>query len=130
MLRYSVTVFVLSLLIPFPSAYAASYTMVIPHLLPEDLTNNEVHPALVHFESLVEAATGGDIDVQIFAGGQLGSEVETGKEAQAGKTVQSAVMSSGALSSFFREYQIVTTPFLFPDYRLCHFNRTYTFCSD
>ena len=31
---------------------AADYTMVIPHLLPEDLTNNEVHPALVHFASL------------------------------------------------------------------------------
>ncbi len=97
-------------------AYAAKYTMVIPHLLPEDLTNNEVHPALVHFESLVEARTNGGIDVQIFGGGQLGSEVENGKEAQIGKTVQSAVMSSGAMSSFFREYQIITTPFLFPDY--------------
>ena len=95
---------------------AAEFTMVIPHLLPDDLTNNEVQPALVHFESLVEARTGGKIDVQIYPGGQLGSEVETGKEAQIGKTVQSAVMSSGAMSSFFREYQIITTPFLFPDY--------------
>ena len=99
-------------------AAAAQFKMVIPHLLPEDLTNNEVHPALVHFESLVESATNGDIDVQIFAGGQLGSEVETGKEAQIGKTVQAAIMSSGAMSSFFREYQIVTTPFLFPNYHV------------
>lgn len=97
---------------------AATYTMVIPHLLPEDLTNNEVHPALVHFESLVEAATDGDIDVQIFGGGQLGSEVENGKEAQIGKTVQAAIMSSGAMSSFFREYQVITTPFLFPNYHV------------
>ena len=101
-----------------PPAHAASFTMVIPHLLPEDLANNEVHPALVHFESLVEAATNGDIDVKIYAGGQLGSEVESGKEAQIGKTVQSAVMSSGAMSSFFREYQIITTPFMFPDYHV------------
>ena len=97
---------------------AADYTMVIPHLLPEDLTNNEVHPALVHFASLVEAGTGGGIDVEIFGGGQLGSEVENGKEAQLGTTVQSAVMSSGAMSSFFKEYQIVTTPFLFPNYHV------------
>jgi len=99
-------------------AGAAEYKMVIPHLLPEDLTNNEVHPALVHFESVVEAATNGDIDVQIFGAGQLGSEVEAGKEAQVGKTVQAAVMSSGAMSSFFREYQIITTPFLFPNYNV------------
>ena len=97
---------------------AADFTMVIPHLLPEDLTNNEVQPALVHFASLVEAGTGGGIDVQIFGGGQLGSEVENGKEAQLGKTVQSAVMSSGAMSSFFKEYQIITTPFLFPNYHV------------
>lgn len=99
-----------------PAAQAAEYKMVIAHLLPEDLTNNEVHPALVHFEALVEAATDGDIDVQIFGGGALGSEVENGKEAQVGKTLQSAVMSSGAMSSFYREYQIITTPFLFPNY--------------
>ena len=112
----------LSFCLSTPIAQAAEFTMVVPHLLPEDLTNNEVHPALVHFESLVEAATDGDIDVQIFGGGQLGSEVENGKEAQVGKTVQAAVMSSGAMSSFFRDYQIVTTPFLFPDY---HVARTY-----
>ena len=97
---------------------AAEYTMVIPHLLPEDLTNNEVQPALVHFESLVEARTAGGIEVELFGGGQLGSEVENGKEAQIGKTVQAAVMSSGAMSSFFKEYQIITTPFLFPSYQV------------
>ncbi len=99
-------------------AEAAEYTMVIPHLLPEDLTNNEVHPALVHFAALVEAQTGGDIDVEIFGAGQLGSEVENGKEAQIGKTVQASVMSSGAMSSFFKDYQIITTPFLFPNYHV------------
>lgn len=109
-------------LLPFGSgvkpARAAEFTMVISHIFPEDLTNNEVHPALVHFESLVESATRGQIDVQIFGGGQLGSEVENGKEAQIGKTVQSAIMSSGAMSSFFREYQIITTPFLFQNYNV------------
>ena len=107
----------LTVLVP-SRADAADYTMVIPYLHPEDLTNNEVHPAFVHFESIVEARTGGAVDVQLFGGGQLGSEVENGKEAQIGKTVQSTVMSSGAMSSFFKDYQIITTPFLFPDYHV------------
>lgn len=97
-------------------ASAAEYEMVIAHLLPEDLQSNEVQPSLKHFESLVESATDGAIDVQIFASGQLGSEVEAGKATQAGRTVQGTVMSSGAMSSFFKNYQIITTPFLFPNY--------------
>ncbi|KPK35126.1 MAG: ABC transporter substrate-binding protein [Betaproteobacteria bacterium SG8_40] len=99
-------------------AHAAKYTMVISHLAPEDLGNNEMHPAMKHFESILEAATGGDIDVQVFGNGQLGSEVETARQAQAGRLVQASLISSGAMSSFFPDYQIVTTPFLFPDYRI------------
>lgn len=100
------------------NAQAQSYTMVIAHLLPEDLTGNEIAPAMAHFESLVEARTDGDIDVQVFGAGALGSEVETGKQAQQGSTVQASVLSSGAMSSFYPKYQIITTPFLFPNYRV------------
>jgi len=100
------------------AASAARFTMVISHLGPEDLGNNEMHPAMKHFESMVEARTNGDIDVQIFGNGQLGSEVETAKQAQAGKTVQATLISSGAMSSFFPAYQIVTSPFLFSNYRV------------
>jgi tripartite ATP-independent transporter DctP family solute receptor len=99
-------------------AMAQTYTMVVAHLLPEDLTDNEIAPAMAHFESLVEARTGGDIDVQVFGAGSLGSEVDTGKQAQQGTTVQASVMSSGAMSSFYPDYQIITTPFLFPNYRV------------
>lgn len=99
-------------------ALAAKYTMAISHLAPEDLTSNEFHPAMKHFESIVEARSNGEIDVQVFGNGQLGSEVETAKAAQSGTTVQATLISSGALSSFFPDYQIVTTPFLFPDYRI------------
>lgn len=99
-------------------AVAATYTMVISHLAPEDLTNNEMHPAMKHFESMVETRTGGEVDVQVFGNGQLGSEVETAKQAQAGRTVQATLISSGAMSSFYPAYQIITTPFLFPNYRV------------
>ncbi|MCG8358979.1 MAG: TRAP transporter substrate-binding protein DctP [Kiloniellales bacterium] len=99
-----------------PSA-AATYTMTIAMLYPDDLTNNEAAPSLERFRQLVESATDGDIEVKVFGNGALGSEVETGKQAQAGKTVQSVLMSSGAQSSFFKNYQAVTTPFLFPNYK-------------
>lgn len=98
------------------TAHAADYEMVIGHLYPEDPMSNEVQPSLLHFEALVESATGGAIDVQIFAGGQLGNEVESGKQTQSGRTMQGTVMSSGAMSSFFSDYQIITSPFLFNDY--------------
>ncbi|HET7409097.1 MAG TPA: TRAP transporter substrate-binding protein DctP, partial [Paracoccaceae bacterium] len=89
----------------------------IAHILPENLTTNEVQPSLKHFESLVESETGGAIDVQIFGAGQLGSEVETAQQAQGGELLQSTVISSGAMSSFYPKYQILTAPFLFPNYR-------------
>ena len=100
-------------------AVAAEFKMAIAHLLPEEM-NNEVHPALTHFKSLVESGTNGAVEVQLFGAGQLGSEVETGKQAQDGKLLQSTVISSGAMSSFYKKYQAVTAPFLFPNFQVAH----------
>lgn len=102
----------------FPGgAQAASYTMTIAHLYPDDLTNNETAPALKHFEQLVETATKGDIDVQVFGNGALGGEVEIAQQAKAGRTIQSVMLGSGTQATFFRDYEMITSPFLFPDYR-------------
>lgn len=110
-------------LIALPLAFSASqvqaqsYEMVIATQLPEDMSNNEIYPALVHFKNLVETRTEGDLEVSIFGGGQLGSEVENGSEVQGGRTLQSTIMSSGAMSSFYDDYQLVTAPFLFTNWR-------------
>jgi hypothetical protein len=40
--------------------------MVIAHLLPEDLTVDEIAPAMARFESLVAARSGGALAVQVF----------------------------------------------------------------
>ncbi|WMS43940.1 TRAP transporter substrate-binding protein DctP [Acuticoccus sp. MNP-M23] len=101
------------------AATAQEFTMAIAHLVPEDM-NNEIQPALVHFKSLVESKTKGEVEVEIFGAGQLGSEVETGKQAQDGVLLQSTIISSGAMSSFFPEYQVITAPFLFPNYEVAH----------
>ena len=69
----------LPLAIASANAQAQSYEMVIATQLPEDMSNNEIYPALVHFKNLVEARTDGDLEVTIFGGGQLGSEVEIGR---------------------------------------------------
>ncbi|NIS69359.1 MAG: ABC transporter substrate-binding protein [Proteobacteria bacterium] len=97
---------------------AASYTMVLAHHFPVDMTNNEVHPSVHRFADIVKTQTKGDIEVKIFGGMVLGTEVEYTQKAQKGKTVQSAVLSSGAFSSFFPKYQVITTPFLFSDYNV------------
>ena len=116
LLLWSAIVVVTVAFVSGSTALAASYTMTIAHLYPDDLTNNEVAPAMERFKQVVESATGGEVEVKVFGAGALGSEVETGKQAQQGKTIQSVLISSGAASSFYKDYQIVVTPFLFPDY--------------
>jgi TRAP-type C4-dicarboxylate transport system substrate-binding protein len=110
-------VFTAALMLSITPVHAAKYTMTISHIYPADFLSNEESPALERFRQVVEAATNGDLEVKIFASGSLGTEVETGKACQRGKTIQSTLMSSGAMSSFFRNYQLVTTPFLFPNYK-------------
>ena len=106
-----------ALMLSITPVHAAKYKMTISHLYPADFLSNEVSPSLERFRQIVEAATNGDIEVKVFAASSLGTEVETGKACQRGKTIQSTLMSSGAMSSFYRNYQLVTTPFLFPDRR-------------
>ena len=90
--------------------------MIIGHMVPEDIADNEIAAAMGHFEQQVEAETNGAIDVKVFGNGQLGNEIEMGQQTQEGVTMQSTIISSGAASSFYRDYQIVATPFLFPNY--------------
>ena len=51
----------LPLAIASNTAQAQSYEMVIATQLPEDMSNNEIYPALVHFKNLVEARTEGGV---------------------------------------------------------------------
>jgi TRAP-type transport system periplasmic protein len=109
------TLFLLISLCSTSSAEAKK--MVIAHHYPSSLLDNEVQLSLVRFKDLVEQETDGEITVEIHPDCSLGTEVEYTKEVQAGgKTIQSSVLSSGAFSSFFPSYQVMTCPFLFPDF--------------
>ena len=96
------------------TGYAAE-KLAIGTVYPADMTNNEVYPALMYFKTLLEEQSGGAYEVEIFGGGQLGSEVEVTRECQTGTTVQMSIASSGAFSSFYKKYQAIVGPYLFPD---------------
>lgn len=108
---------VLPLAIASTQAQAQSTEMAIATILPENMSNNEVYPALVHFKNLVETRTDGGVTVSIFGNSQLGSEVETAREVQGGGTLQSTIITTGAMSSYYADYQMMTAPFIFDNWR-------------
>lgn len=99
------------------AAQAQAEEMAIATILPENMSNNEVYPALVHFKNLVETRTDGEVTVSIFGNSQLGSEVETAREVQGGRTLQSTIITTGAMSSYYPDYQMMTAPFIFDNWR-------------
>jgi TRAP-type C4-dicarboxylate transport system substrate-binding protein len=105
---------VLFMLFAAGSALAAE-KLAIGTVYPGNMTDNEVYPALKYFEVLLNQKSGGAYEVEIFPGGQLGSEVEVTRECQAGATVQMSIASSGAFSSFYKKYQAIIAPYLFPN---------------
>src|SRR5690554_7803978 len=106
-----------SLPLAMAAAQAQAEEMAIATILPENMSNNEVYPALVHFKNLVETRTDGEVTVSIFGNSQLGSEVETAREVQGGRTLQSTIITTGAMSSFYPDYQMMTAPFIFDNWR-------------
>ena len=115
-LRNSLGIAVVAASMSVGAVCAEEYEMVISHLFPEDIMTNEVQPSLLHFKALVETETDGAVEVSIFPSGQLGNAREAGRATQDGKTIQATIMPSGAMSSFYKGYQIITTPFLFNNY--------------
>ena len=98
-----------------PTSAWAAKELAIGTLFPADMSNNEGYPAIMYFKRLVEKKSGGHYEVEIFAGGQLGSEVEMTREVRDGTTLQMVLTSSGAFSSFYKKYQAIVQPYLFPD---------------
>jgi tripartite ATP-independent transporter DctP family solute receptor len=66
------------------------------------------------FSEMVAAKTGGAVRIQVFSGGQLGSEVNIVSGMQTG-IVDMAFHTTGFLESFFPRIQVLDLPFLFRD---------------
>ena len=106
MRRYAVLTLGLVLLLG-TCVVGADYTMTIGHSQPEG------HPrdlALHFFEEIVEKASDGAIDVEVFPAGQLGTEAEVMEAVQLG-VVQAT--EGGKFEVATPTYLLYTLPFLF-----------------
>ena len=68
------------------------------------------------FKELVEAQSGGDLQVKIFHSGSLGNETEILQQIQMG-TVELGVITSGPFDSFDPIVRVIDYPFLFKDHQ-------------
>ncbi len=97
-------------------AVAAKYTCKIALIHSEDLYKDSGYPTAVVFKNIVEAQTGGDIEVKIYPNSQLGTETEAMEALQMG-TIQIASPSVGAASKFVPELYSLNIPFMFNSHR-------------
>jgi tripartite ATP-independent transporter DctP family solute receptor len=69
--------------------------------------------AIKHFKTLVEERSNGELQVNLFMGGQLGAEKEVLELLKIGQT-QMALTGGLYRSDYAKEYDPITIPFLFP----------------
>ena len=96
-----------------PAVRAAGQPVVLKLAHPDAPT----HPAqeiATQFGKLVQERTDGSVTVRVFAGGQLGSEVNIVSGLSTG-IVDLAMHTTGFLESLFPKIQAIDLPFLFPN---------------
>jgi len=94
---------------------AAGAQEIKEHTIKFATQNPEGHPIVLgmkKFAEVVQAKSGGKIKVNLFPGGQLGSDQANVSAAQGG-TLEMVVMNTGILASVAKELAIFDFPFLF-----------------
>lgn len=79
--------------------------------------NNEqypYYPASVKFKEMVESATNGKVQVELYPGGTLGSETELVEQTMLG-TLDMCVVASAPVANFINSFKVFDLPFLFDD---------------
>ncbi|RDL45967.1 C4-dicarboxylate ABC transporter substrate-binding protein [Marinomonas piezotolerans] len=94
------------------SVNAADLTLTLGHVDPQDWTNSKKGAATQVFKNLVEAESGGRIEVNVYPAGQLGGETDLVQSAQEGMI--SMAMVSGAFAKVCKEAAVLEIPYLFP----------------
>ncbi|WP_059103279.1 DctP family TRAP transporter solute-binding subunit [Shouchella shacheensis] len=69
---------------------------------------------LYKFEEIVERETEGDVQVEVFASGQLGGDREVFEGLQL-NTIQGTTISTGPVAQFAERFEVFDLPFLFED---------------
>lgn len=103
-----------SLAAPVAPSMAAEVTIRIAHLNPEDPFQSHSGAMTAVFKSLVESASNGEIEVQLFANGQLGKDNEVIDQVSAG-IVESCISSSGGVAQSYPPVGVFDIPFAFPN---------------
>jgi len=85
--------------------------MRLAHGLP---TSHPVHPAMQHFADLARDRSQGELDIALFADGQLGQEVDLLSQVQAGK-LDFLKVSASVLERLHPAYKVLNLPFTFRD---------------
>jgi tripartite ATP-independent transporter DctP family solute receptor len=94
------------------NAQAADITLTLGHVDPQEWTTSKKGAASQVFKQLVEAESGGRIEVDIYPAGQLGGETDLVQSAQEGTL--SMTMVSGAYAKVCPEASVLEIPYLFP----------------
>jgi tripartite ATP-independent transporter DctP family solute receptor len=90
---------------------AASQKLRLAHGLP---VTHPVHPAMQHFADIARERSGGELDIALFADGQLGQESDLISQVQAGK-LDFLKVSGSLLERFHPSYKVLNLPFTLRD---------------
>ncbi|TLP44117.1 MULTISPECIES: DctP family TRAP transporter solute-binding subunit [Cohaesibacter] len=96
------------------SSLAADVTIRIGHLNPADPTESHSGAMTAVFKSLVETASGGEIEVKLFPNGQLGKDNEVIQQVRDG-IVESCISSAGGVAQHYPLVGVFDIPFAFPN---------------
>lgn len=95
-----------------PANNGQSITIRIGH---SDTTANLIHISLEHFAAEVKERTNGQVEIQIFAAEQLGSNAEMIEMVEMG-SLDAMMLPSGQQANYCPKFKALSLPFLFSDY--------------
>ncbi len=96
------------------TAGAADVTIRVGHLNPEGAFESHSGAMTTVFKSLVESASGGEIEVKLFPNGQLGKDNEVIQQVRDG-IVESTISSAGGIAQHYPIVGVFDIPFAFPN---------------
>lgn len=95
-------------------AFAQDVTIRLAHLNPADPFQSHSGAMTSVFKSLVESASNGEIEVQLFPNGQLGKDNEVIDQVSAG-IIEMTISSSGGVAQHYPMVGVFDIPFAFPN---------------
>ncbi|MDR1621840.1 MAG: TRAP transporter substrate-binding protein [Synergistaceae bacterium] len=97
---------------PFTAGAAPKLSLKLGHAVPEE---NAYHYGALKFKELVEAKTGGEVQIDVFPNNQLGTGERDLLEGLQLGTVDVYVGSTGPMGGFEKRFLLFDFPFLFKD---------------